>query len=218
MSTTHSFLAASIGIAVVGIAAVVWGSAPEADHHSHLPIVLGGEPPLLATWSSSLPAGAEWEKAARGTTIRAYPWGDGDPSCSRANSYNDATGDYCVGDTSQVGSYSSGTSQYGALDMAGKVWEWVNDWGDGDYYETSPYANPPAPVAGAYKMLRGGSTIGPSCASPAGSATSRIARTAMWGSGAPLPQENDRPLNRPQLREKSNAGGQAWKLALDVRR
>ncbi len=105
-----------------------------------------------------LPTEAEWEKAAEGTTARAFPWGDASATCSLANHSLYVGGDYqdCIGDTSLVGSYLAGASPYGVLDMAGNVYEWVNDWFDKDYYAVSPYENPQGPETGDVKARRGG--------------------------------------------------------------
>ena len=71
-----------------------------------------------------LPTEAEWEKAARGEKASTYPWGNNQPTKAFSN-YNNA-----VGDTTEAGIYLPGASPYGALDMAGNVREWVEDWYD----------------------------------------------------------------------------------------
>ncbi|MBX3045412.1 MAG: SUMF1/EgtB/PvdO family nonheme iron enzyme [Anaerolineales bacterium] len=107
-------------------------------------------------WSGGrLPSEAEWEKAARGTDGRLFPWGNELPATRVANV------NFNYGDVTYVGKFPQGASYYGALDMAGNVYEWVNDWYHERYYEIAPYENPPGPdnFEGEYflKVVRGGS-------------------------------------------------------------
>jgi formylglycine-generating enzyme required for sulfatase activity len=134
-----------------------WGKADRTDHPVNC--VDWNEASSYCQWAGMrLPTEAEWEKAARGDQAPVYPWGNTEPSCRVA--IMDDGGDGCARDSTwPVGSRPGGASPYGALDMAGNVWEWVADRFEESYYAHAPSQNPPGPEGGMERSVRGGSWL-----------------------------------------------------------
>ncbi len=143
------------------------GGTPDSDNYPLLGVNWDSAA-AYCNWLSSktrkkyrLPTEAEWEKAARGTDQRRYPWGN-----EIDHSYANYVGAQPFDTGSIVGFYDSSKrgavetrsnkSPYGAYDMAGNVMEWCQDWYSRNYYSFSPRKDPKGPATGAYRVLRGG--------------------------------------------------------------
>ena len=143
----------------------VWDSAEPPPERVQHPVTLVRWPDAVAycEWLSAesgrvvrLPTEAEWEKAARGGLDgKRYPWGDR-LEREMANFLGDAPRRTPHG-TTHCRTYSP--NGYGLFDVAGNVWEWVQDWYDPHYYANSPPREPGGPPTGTLRLVRGGSWL-----------------------------------------------------------
>jgi len=152
-------------------------SSPPPTWDDEAATIAGNRPVVGVTWQDAeayckwagkrLPTEAEWEKAARGTDGRRFPWGHMQPFVDIANYNRGVWVSEAItlvpvtsgleGMSVRHGTKEGGKSPYGLFHMAGNAAEWVADWYDRESYQQSPARNPTGPANGDKRVIRGGS-------------------------------------------------------------
>lgn len=128
-----------------------WQTLPGKEKYPIVNVSWYGAKAYCAWAGRDLPTEAQWEYAAKGTDGYRFPWGNDAPDCSQARFSG------CGNTPVEVGSLLQGSNRWGVFDLAGNVAEWIDDRYAADYYQTSPHVDPPGPINGYYRVIRGGS-------------------------------------------------------------